>query len=228
MVRGGVMMVPLPKPRAILFDWDNTLVDTWPLIHAALNMTLRFMEHPEWTLEKVRADVKQSMRDAFPEMFGDRWKEAASHYQASYRSIHLSDLQPLAGARETLESIPRAQVFVGLVSNKQGDTLRKELAHIGWAHYFDIAVGASDAARDKPHPDPVLFALKEYAIAPAPDVWFVGDTGVDLDVAQATGCTAILFGDHATEGAMHDGFPFAAHARDHAEMKALIQASCVV
>jgi phosphoglycolate phosphatase len=26
-------------PRAILFDWDNTLVDTWPTILDALNTT---------------------------------------------------------------------------------------------------------------------------------------------------------------------------------------------
>ena len=88
----------LPKPRAILFDWDNTLVDTWPLIHSALNMTLRYMGHPEWSLEKVHAEVKHSMRDSFPAMFGDRWEEAGKHYQASYRSINLSELTPLPGA----------------------------------------------------------------------------------------------------------------------------------
>ena len=27
----------LPRPRAILFDWDNTLVDSWVTIHEALN-----------------------------------------------------------------------------------------------------------------------------------------------------------------------------------------------
>jgi phosphoglycolate phosphatase len=30
-------MNKLSIPRAILFDWDNTLVDTWPLIHTAMN-----------------------------------------------------------------------------------------------------------------------------------------------------------------------------------------------
>ena len=29
----------LPRPRAILFDWDNTLVDSWVTIHEALNIT---------------------------------------------------------------------------------------------------------------------------------------------------------------------------------------------
>lgn len=215
----------LPTPRAILFDWDNTLVNTWPIIHSALNMTLRHMDHPEWTYERVKSEIKQSMRDSFPLMFGERWKDAASHYQTSYRAIHLDQLAPLSGVEAMLASIARPPVFVGIVSNKMGTTLRKELAHLGWEGYVDVAVGASDAARDKPHPDPVLLALKGAGIAPAADVWFVGDTGVDLEVAQATGCTPVLYGEFTTDGHTHDGFPFAAHARNHAELKALIEAA---
>ena len=215
-------MKKLPAPRAILFDWDNTLVNTWPLIHRALNMTLRHMDHPEWTYERVTSEVKQSMRDSFPAMFGDRWKEAADHYQQSYRSMHLEALTPLPDVLEMLAAIERSHVFVGVVSNKQGPTLRKEIEALGWEKYFDVAVGASDAARDKPHPDPVLLALKDTGIAPAADVWFVGDTGVDLAVAQATGCTAILYGDVQTNGTTYDDFPFIAHARDHVALRAWI------
>jgi phosphoglycolate phosphatase len=218
-------MQSLTKPRAILFDWDNTLVDTWPTIHEALNMTLRHMNHPQWSFERVKSEVKKSMRDSFPAMFGDAWEEAASHYQTSYRSLHLQSLQPLAGAKAMLESIPRSRVFVGIVSNKRGDTLRQELTHLGWAEHFASTVGAGDAAYDKPNPAPVMLALDGSGINPAANVWFVGDTGVDLECAQATGCTPILFGDHAVSGSTHEGFFFAAHARDHSEMAALIERS---
>lgn len=212
----------LPKPRAILFDWDNTLVDTWPLIHAALNMTMKHMDHTPWKYERVRNEVKQSMRDSFPGLFGERWKEAAQFYQTSYRAIHLEKLEALPDAVAMLQIIPRSRMFVGLVSNKQGVTLRKEVAHLGWDHYFDVAIGASDAARDKPHADPVLLALKDTGIEPGPDVWFIGDTGVDLEVAKVTGCTPVLFGEFTTDGTMYDGFPFAAHVRNHKGMQALI------
>jgi phosphoglycolate phosphatase len=218
-------MTKIVTPRAILFDWDNTLVNTWPLIHAALNMTMRHMKHEEWSYEKVTNEVKQSMRDSFPGLFGDRWKEAADFYQASYRAIHLEQLQPLPDVLEMLAAIDRRSVFVGVVSNKQGPTLRKEIEALGWEHYFDVAVGASDAARDKPHADPVLLALKDTGIEPAADVWFIGDTGVDLAVAQTTCCTPILYGDFKTDGKTHDGFPFYTHARDHVALKDLIIAS---
>ena len=35
---------PLKRPRAILFDWDNTLVDSWATIHEALNVVMTAME----------------------------------------------------------------------------------------------------------------------------------------------------------------------------------------
>jgi phosphoglycolate phosphatase len=215
-------MSRLPHPRAILFDWDNTLVNTWPLIHRALNMTLAHMGHEPWSFARVKSDVKKSMRDSFPSLFGERWKDAAKHYQKSYREIHLEELQPLPGAAEMLDAIARPEIFVGIVSNKMGTTLRTELAHLAWEGYFNVAVGASDAARDKPHPDPVLLALKDSGLAPAPDVWFIGDSGIDLECAKNTGCTPMLFGDFQPEHGLFEGFAFAAHARNHQELLGLI------
>ena len=47
-------------PRAVLFDWDNTLVDNWPTIHDALNATFEAMGHPTWTLAETRERVRAS------------------------------------------------------------------------------------------------------------------------------------------------------------------------
>ncbi len=40
-------------PRAIMFDWDNTLVDSWGTIHEALNFLMRAMDKPEWSIEET-------------------------------------------------------------------------------------------------------------------------------------------------------------------------------
>ncbi len=220
-------MTMTTMPRAILFDWDNTLVDTWPLIHKALNMTLRHMEHPEWSLARVRAEVAHSMRDSFPAMFGERWQEAATHYQNSYRAIHLQELMALPGAEAMLAAIPE-DVFVGVVSNKQGVTLRKEIPQLGWSEHFDVAIGSTDAPRDKPYADPALLALQDSGIEAGPDVWFIGDTIADLGCAKNAGMSAILYGDHQTDGSSYDGYPFVAQAKDQAELQALIAKACSV
>ena len=46
------------RPQAILFDWDNTLVDTWLTIHEALNHVMAAMDKPLWSLAETRARVR--------------------------------------------------------------------------------------------------------------------------------------------------------------------------
>ena len=53
---------PLRRPRAILFDWDNTLVDNWAVIHTALNAALTAMGHTPWTFADTKRRVRASAR----------------------------------------------------------------------------------------------------------------------------------------------------------------------
>ena len=57
------MSPTLTLPKAVIFDWDNTLVDSWPVIHHALNETLEAYGKPLWTLEETKDRVRHSMRD---------------------------------------------------------------------------------------------------------------------------------------------------------------------
>ncbi len=211
----------LTPPKAVLFDWDNTLVDTWPVIHQALNATLRFMEHPEWSMERVRRDVQHSMRDAFPALFGDRWEIAADRYQQEYKAIHMQALKPLESAEETLKTLQKQKLYVALVSNKRGPTLRKESEALGWEPYFSAHIGSQDAEADKPDAAPAHMALIGAPVKEGSEIWFVGDSGVDLECAARIGATPILYGDVETDGFYYKGFPFAAHAKNQEELRAL-------
>lgn len=187
------MTASLPRPAAVLFDWDNTLVDNWPTITAALNDTFQAMDHPQrWTVDQARRQVTRSLRDSFPALFGDRWETARGHFYAAFEAGHLDGLAPLPGAEALLRRLQRLAIPMALVSNKTGRFLRAEAAHLGWDHYFVAAVGAQDAVRDKPDPAPVHLALTGQAMMPGPDVWFVGDSAVDIACARAAGCTALL------------------------------------
>ena len=82
----------LRPPRAILFDWDNTLVDSWGTIHEALNFLMRAMDKPEWSLAATHQLVRLSLRESFPQIFGERWEEARDIYLDRFRAIHLERL----------------------------------------------------------------------------------------------------------------------------------------
>lgn len=180
------------RPRAILFDWDNTLVDNWPAIHEALNATLAAMGHAPWTMAETRSRVRRSLRDSFPEMFGERWTEARTIFYDTFAAVHLERLAPVAGAEETIAWLAREGIYLGVVSNKTGEYLREEARALGWDRFFGRLVGATDAAADKPAAAPVHLALEGSGIAPGRHVWFVGDGAIDVQCALAAGLTPLV------------------------------------
>ena len=196
--------LPAP-PRAVLFDWDNTLVDNWATITEAFNATLTAMGHAPWTVAEARARVRASLRDSFPKLFGERWPEAKRIYMDAFASRHLQTLRPLPDAEALLRALHRRGLWLGVVSNKTGGFLRKEVEHLGWRDYFARVVGAGDAPNDKPAPDPVHLALAESGIAAGPEVWFVGDTEMDMECAHLSRCVPVLLNAEAADPLVYAG-----------------------
>jgi phosphoglycolate phosphatase len=194
----------LPRPKAILFDWDNTLVDNWGAIHAAINLTLVAMGHKPWTLEETHRNVARSLRDSFPVLFGDRWEEARKIFYDSFEAVHLEQLRALPGAGEMLANLSTRGIYLAVVSNKTGRYLRAEAEQLGWTGYFKRLVGATDAAVDKPAVEPVDMALAGSGVTRGPEVWFVGDGAIDLECAVNAGLTPIFFGQiNGAAGSVH-------------------------
>ncbi len=182
----------LPPPRAIIFDWDNTLVDSWRSIHHALETTFRAMGQQPWSLEETRRNVRRSARESFPELFGARSDEAMKVFFGTFEANHLCQMRPYEGAGDLLARLAATGIPLAILSNKQGDLLKREVAHLGWEGHFQRIVGAGDAARDKPAEEAVLMALAGSGVSPGPSVWLIGDTDIDMLCAARNGCTAVL------------------------------------
>jgi phosphoglycolate phosphatase len=209
----------LTKPKAILFDWDNTLADTWPTIYSALKQTFIQMGQEPWTFEETKVNVHRSLRDSFPEIFKDNWEKAGDLYLSNFKKIHLDNLIPLEGAEEVLkELMHKEDIYVALVSNKTGCNLRSEVEHMGWGKYFKKVVGAKDAKKDKPATDPVLMALQHSGIEMGTDVWFVGDSITDMECAYNCGCIPIFYGDGDLQSDLFKNYQPHAHFNNHGEL----------
>jgi phosphoglycolate phosphatase len=182
-------------PIAVLFDWDNTLVDTWKTIFYAMNKTLVAFGLDAWKEDFALSNIQHSGREAFPKLFRDKAKEAQKFFYKMIKEEHLQGLNPMPGAEALLQVLREKGIPLGIVSNKNGDLLRKEASHLGWKSYFDVLVGAGDAFRDKPAAEPILLALQTLKIPASAEVWMVGDAPVDWDCAKAAGCQAIAIGD---------------------------------
>jgi len=203
------------RPTAIIFDWDNTLVDSWMVIGDALNTTLTAFGQAAWTPRQVRTRVRKSLRESFPVLFGDQWEQAADLFYTRYGEIHADMVQPISGISAMLEELSGMGIYLAVVSNKRGDYLRKEAEKLGWQKYFGGIVGANDAAHDKPAVDPVHLAMaagptcwtESKGERDVTAIWFVGDADIDMECAINAGCTPVLMRRNDPEQGEFAEFP---------------------
>lgn len=193
------MLCGYPFPRAVLFDWDNTLTDTTPVLFKAFCVMRKHYNLPEYSMEEYRAKTGLSLRETFPDLFGDKWEEARKVYLDAYCENHLKMLKPFDKARELVAFVHEKTGLAGVVSNKTGNILREEIDCLGWRNYFHAVVGAGDAPKDKPAADPVFKALEKTGIVYengrlSEPVWFVGDGDADIQCAVASGCLPVRMG----------------------------------
>jgi len=189
--------MPYPQiPKAIIFDWDNTLVDTWPLIHNALNNTMIQMGEKPWSLETVKNNTHKSMKDYFPKLFGKNWQKAGETYSSTYKSSNLEKIRLLSKATELIDKLYKLNITLMVISNKVGHVLRQEAEKLGIKDKFFAIIGSTDAKYDKPHKEVVDLALKGSGLNPNNDlIWFIGDTIADIQCAYNSKCQPILYGE---------------------------------
>lgn len=180
-----------PKPTAILFDWDGTLVDSLPFLHRAHGHVFTAMGLTPWTMEEARIKIRHSTREMYPTLFGDRAAEATRILYDYVDAHHLANIVKMDEVDAVLADLQRAGYKMGVVSNKGHARLVAEIAALGWGDYFQAVVGAGVAARDKPAPDPLLMALGKMNLTPD-GVWYVGDTEIDIQCARDAGCVAVF------------------------------------
>ena len=182
-------------PRAVIFDWDNTLVDSWEAIAEAINYTRARYGQPIWTLPEIMTNCTRSARTSFPEWFGDKWQQALDDYYPYFEQARTRiGLHPIEGAGGLLDWLQARGIPALVVSNKKGEYLRQESGILGWDKYFASIVGAHDSPRDKPAREHADHALRLAGINGGPDIWFIGDSESDVACARNANLTPVLIG----------------------------------
>ena len=217
------MTPALQKPKAIIWDWDGTIVSTYEVIRHALLLTLQNFnitgEKYDYAMECAG---KRAMRDFFPQVFGDGWKNAGEDFYQNFEATHLEKLELIPMADKVIETISRLHpdIYQAVVSNKRGDLLRREASHLKLDKYFKKIIGATDAVRDKPDTAPLLLALESSGIQPGADIYIIGDSTPDLELAANANCRAIFFGENKIDEKYNS--LLVAKVENHAQLKNII------
>jgi phosphonatase-like hydrolase len=154
-------------------------------------------------LDYVRVTMGQSKIEVFTHLAGgDRAKaeEATAAFESAYSDLIVEEgVEPIAGARETLEQLRAAGLSVVLTTGFAPVTRDAILEGLGWRPLVDGALSPVDAGRGRPAPDLVLAALLHAQASAVASVVVVGDTASDIASGRAAGAglvVGVLSGAH--------------------------------
>jgi HAD superfamily hydrolase (TIGR01509 family) len=187
------MSSSLPTVRAILYDLDGTLADSFLPIRESFNHMLKTFGHtrvltPEESLELVGGGLEESVARL---LSPGEVARGTAVFRAHYESIYLDTTHPMPGAERLLREISRRGLSQGVVTNKLGTSARALIRHFGWNDLLPLCLGEHDGLPLKPSPEMILAAAETMGLAPR-DLLFVGDSPFDREAARRAGCPVVL------------------------------------
>ena len=187
--------------KAVLFDLDGTLLDSFHLHYAAyetmfghfgIEMSRELFlstYSPNW----YRTYEAFGLDKAYWERANTLWLEAAA--------VHTPDL--FAGVDQILVEL-NSSYELGIVTSGSKSRVVNDLDRLHIVHHFTTVVTGDDITQPKPAPEALELALDRLSIRPD-DAVYIGDAHADFEMSRAAG---VRFIGVASEFAnLHDDHP---------------------
>ena len=171
------------KFKYVVFDWDGTLADTYPVISAAYDYTfdkMGLLRIPYDEIKRITSTLQN--KDTLGYVFKDRKDEAAKYFYEYIEKCHTERLTPMTGAKELLESCRNSGLNCYLITNKKTKFIAEEMQKLGFDKYFKKVVAAGEYDQDKPHPT-ACHALFDNKLPEADEIAVIGDGEADVKTA---------------------------------------------
>ncbi|NCT40329.1 MAG: HAD hydrolase-like protein [Alphaproteobacteria bacterium] len=180
-------MTKLPKPTIVIFDMDGTTVR---------HLNPRMLGMMEW-LDDTAFKISRlwmwlfARRAKGPILLpppDEPVKPAKSIIvHKAIHKLRRKDLEllvePCPGIYSVLSFLKRHNIPMALVSNGLGKGYGNDIVEtFGLNEYFPVTIFREDIKKSKPHPEPLLMALRELDVETTGDqvIWYIGDRHKDV------------------------------------------------
>ncbi|AJS60808.1 pyrophosphatase PpaX [Paenibacillus sp. IHBB 10380] len=171
----------------ILFDLDGTIIDTNELIISSFMNVLEVQGLSPLTREQIIPKMGLTLERQLQIFSGQDDVMPLIQSYRTYNDIYHDEMvHPFPQVIEVIQSLHGRGIHMGVVTTKNRPGTLKVLEMFGLLEYMDSVVTVIDVKNPKPHPEPVLKAVKELGADPLKTL-MVGDSPVDIQAAKAAG-----------------------------------------
>jgi len=181
----------MPRPYAVLFDLDGTLIDSIGLLLKCVHHTFEGRTPAptdgEW-IAGIGTPLSAQLA-AYANSDADI-AELTHRYRSFQREQHDQLTTAFPGVVDTLLELERRGNPMGVVTSKSNEMMNRGLAWVGIDKLMRTTIGMDSCTIHKPEAFPVLLALQELGYTPDEAV-FVGDSPHDILSGNAAGVVSI-------------------------------------
>ncbi len=210
---------PGRAPRVVLFDLDGTLIDSVPSLARAVDIMLQSLGREsagenavrQWVGNGAPMLVRRALSgsvNARDDLDPSLVEESLALFLEAYADCASDGAVLYPGVREFLEALQQRQIPMAIVTNKPARFVPEILASLQLDGCFELVVGGDCLASRKPHPEPLLHAVRHFEVAPE-QALMIGDSCHDVQAARR----ALMPVAAVTYGYNH-GEPIAASSPD--------------
>jgi pyrophosphatase PpaX len=181
-----------PRPIAVLFDLDGTLIDSIALLLASVHHAFEGFNGVVPTDEEWVAGIGTPLASQL-RSFARSDEEVTSlalRYRTFQREHHDQLTTIYDGTLEAVQNLATAGHPMGIVTSKSNAMMQRSLEYTGLTHYMQSTIGCDSCDRHKPDPFPVRLALQEMGYQ-AHEAVFVGDSPHDMNAGNSAGVRTI-------------------------------------
>ena len=176
------------KFRALLFDWDGTLLDSAEACYRVYERMFAERGIPfDRSVHELTYSPNWERTYTALGLHRDHWHSTDLRYLELWASETIC-LRP--GALSLIEGFDAAGASLGLVTSGERVRVEPELARHGLDTRFDALVCGDDITRKKPDPEGLHLALEQLKVRPA-EAAYVGDSPEDIEMARGAGVFAV-------------------------------------
>jgi phosphoglycolate phosphatase len=174
--------------RAVLFDLDGTLVDSYAALAEAVNHARRTHGLEALPTERIRDFVGDGIERLLQRAFErtDVPATVLEAFEARYDEVCCSESKILADVETTLQALADLGVEMAVCTNKTTVFSQKILDFLGLSRHLRGVIGPDVAGARKPDARHLLYTLGTVECE-AGEALFVGDMPIDIRAARNSG-----------------------------------------